>query len=138
MSSTTSTTSTAGTVRSRLTTKQKVGLAIAGLYSLGNIPSFLVGEPPPGEEGPPLAIVVIGSILGVIGLVAAVMAWRGNRVALRVCAGAIIVMTLTGLPAFFVDVPMAIKALVGVSVVLTVVAVVLMFSGDRRPAAVVD
>ena len=49
-----------------------------------------------------------------------------------------IVMTLTGLPAFFVDVPMFIKALVGFSVVLTVVAVVLMFSGDRRPAPVTD
>ncbi len=47
-------------------------------------------------------------------LVAAILAWRGNRPALRVGAGAMIVMTLTGLPAFFVDVPMAIKALVGV------------------------
>ena len=53
-------------------------------------------------------------------------------------AGAIIVITLTSLPAFFVDVPMWVKVLVGVSVVWTVVAVVLMFSGDRRPAAVVD
>ena len=69
---------------------------------------------------------------------AAVLAWRGNRPALRVAAGAIIVMTLTGLPAFFVDVPMFIKALVGFSVVLTVVAVVLMFSGDRRPSPVTD
>ena len=80
----------------------------------------------------------MGSVLGVVGLVAAILAWRGNRVALRVAAGAIIVITLTGLPAFFVDVPMAIKALVGFSVVLTVVAVVLMFSGDRRPAPVTD
>ena len=43
-----------------------------------------------------------------------------------------IVMTLTGLPAFFVDVPMFVKALVGFSVVLTVVAVVL--DVLRRPA----
>ena len=66
------------------------------------------------------------------------MAWRGNRVALRVAAGSIIILTLTGLPAFFVDVPMFVKALVGFSVVLTVVAVVLLFSGDRRPAPVTD
>ena len=66
------------------------------------------------------------------------MAWRGNSLALRVAAGAIIIATLTGLPAFFVDVPMFIKALVGLSVVLTVVAVVLMFSGDRRPASITD
>lgn len=120
----------------RPTTKQKVGLVICGLYSAANIPSAFVPTPD-GEEGPPLAVLVIGSILGVVGLVTTVMAWRGNRVALRVAAGCIIVMTLTGLPAFFVDVPMAIKALVGISIVVTVLAVVLMFSG-RRPEPVTD
>lgn len=119
------------------TTKQKVGLVIAGLYSLANIPSFLTG-PDAGEVGPPMAILVVGSVLGAIGLVAVVMAWRGNRVAMRVAAGAIIVTTLTGLPAFFVDVPMFIKALVAVSVLLTVLAVVLMFSSDRRSAPISD
>ncbi len=124
-------------VRSHTTTKQKVGIAIAGVYSVANIPSFLEA-PDPGVEGPPMAILVVGSVLGVIGLVAAVMAWRGNKVALRVAAGAIIVATLTGLPAFFVDVPMFVKALVGLSVLITVLAVVLMFSSDQRPAPVAD
>ena len=123
--------------RGLTTTRQKVGLAIAGLYSLANIPGFL-GAPDPGQEGPPMAILVVGSVLGVIGLVAVVMAWRGNSVALRVAAGAIIVITLTGLPAFFVDVPMFIKALVGFSVLLTLLAVVLILSGDRRPAQISD
>jgi hypothetical protein len=121
-----------------ITGKQKVGLVLAGIYSFAQIPGVLAGSPDPGEEGPPLAILVVGAILGVIGLVAAVLAWRGQRVALRVCAGAVIVCTLTGLPAFFVDVPMAIKALVGFSVVLTVVIVVLMFSGDRRSTSISD
>lgn len=120
----------------QFTGKQRVGLVICGLYSLANIPSVLFSTPD-GQEGPPLSILVIGTILGVIGLVTTVMAWRGNRVAVRVAAGCIIILTLTGLPAFFVDVPMAIKALVAFSVVLTVFAVVLMFSG-RRPAAVTD
>ena len=119
------------------TTRQKVGLVVCMLYCLTNIPSVLFPAPD-GEEGPPLAILVVGSVLGVVGLVAAVLAWRGNRVALRVAAGAMIVITLTGLPAFFVDVPMGIKALVGFSVVLTMLAVVLMFSTDRRPAPVTD
>ena len=119
------------------TTKQKVGLVLCGLYCFTNIASVLFPAPE-GEDGPPMGILVIGSILGVVGLVAAVMAWRGNRVALRIAAGAMIVITLTGLPAFFVDVPMAVKALVGFSVVLTVAAVVLMFSGDRRPTSITD
>ena len=123
--------------RSLTTTKQKVGLAIAGFFSLANIPSFLTA-PDDGQVGPPLPVLVLGSVLGVIGLIAVVMAWRGNRVALRVAAGAIIVSTLTGLPAFFVDVPMWVKALVAFSVLLTVLAVVLMFSGDRRPAPISD
>lgn len=123
--------------RSLTTTKQKVGLAVAGLYSLANIPGFL-GAPDPGQEGPPMAILIVGSVLGVVGLAAVVMAWRGNRAALRVAAGAIIVITLTGLPAFFVDVPMFIKALVAFSVLLTVLAVVLMFSGERRPTPISD
>jgi hypothetical protein len=122
--------------RSSLSTKQRVGLVICAIYSLINIPSVLF-QTPDGEEGPPVAILAVSSILGVIGLVTALMAWRGNRVALRVAAGAIIVLTLTGLPAFFVDVPMVVKALVGLSVVITVVAVVLMFSG-RRPATLSD
>jgi hypothetical protein len=123
--------------RSATNTKQKVGLVLCGLYSLSSIPSFLEQQPD-GEEGPPMAILVVGSILGVIGLVATVMAWRGNRVALRVAAGAIIIETLTGLPAFFVDVPMFVKALVGLSVVMTLAAVVLMFSVDRRSASITD
>ena len=123
--------------RARVTGKQKAGLVICLIFGLGNIPSVLTPTPD-GEEGPPMAILVIGSILGVVALVAAILAWRGSRLAMRIGAGAIIVMTLTGLPAFFVDVPMFVKALVAASVVLTVVAVVLMFSGDRRPAPVVD
>jgi hypothetical protein len=136
-SSTSTSGSTAARTRARVTTTQKAGLVLCGLYSLTNVPSFLEA-PPDGEEGPPLAILVVGSILGVIGLVATVMAWRGNRVALRVAAGSIILVTLTGLPAFFVDVPMWVKALVAVCVMLTVLAVVLMFSGDRRRASVLD
>jgi hypothetical protein len=133
--STSASTTPAGT---GTTTRQKVGLVLAALYGLSNIPGFLQGDPAPGEEGPPMAILVVGSVLGLIALVAAVVAWRGNRVALRLAAGSMILITLTGLPAFFVDVPMWVKALVGASVLLTVVAVVLMFSGDRRPATVVD
>lgn len=132
-----SSTSAGAPPRNRITGKQKAGLVLCMVYGLANIPSFLTPTPD-GEEGPPLAILVIGSILGVVALVSAILAWRGNRPALRVGAGAMIVMTLTGLPAFFVDVPMFVKALVGFSVVLTVVAVVLMFSGDRRPAPVTD
>ena len=47
------------------------------------------------------------------------LAWRGNRAALRVVAGSLMNL-LTALPAFFVDVPAWIKLAVGVSVLLSV------------------
>jgi hypothetical protein len=133
-SSSTSTTTTAA--ETQLTTKQRVGLALCGVYSLVNLPSAFTPAPDGAGDAPPLGILVICSVLGLVGVICTVLAWRGNMVALRVAAGAIIVITLTGLPAFFVDVPMWVKALVGSSVLITVLAVALMFSGRRH--AVVD
>jgi hypothetical protein len=116
-------------------TRQKVGLVLAGIYSLVNIPSALFPTPD-GEEGPPFFILALGTALGVVGLVAVVAAWRGHAIANRVAAGAIIVTTLTALPAFFVSgIPAAIRILVGVTVVWTVATVYLMFSPSRPSAA---
>jgi hypothetical protein len=120
-----------------LTTRQKAGLVLCGLYSLANIPGAFTPQPDGAGDAPPLGILVVCSVLGVVGVVCSVLAWRGNRVALRVAAGAIIVITLTALPAFFVDVPTWVRALVGASVLITVAAVALMFSG-RRPGPVLD
>lgn len=118
--------------------RQKVGLVLAGLYSALNILGVLFPTPD-GQDGPPIGILIIDSVLGLAGLVAVIVTWRtGNRAALRAAAGAIIIMTLTALPAFFVDVPAGIKLLVGVSVLLTIAAVVLMFSPGRHPTPVLD
>ena len=115
-------------------TRQKVGFVLAGMLSVGNIASVLTPTPD-GQEGAPMLILVIDALLGVVGLVAIVGAWRtGNRAAIRVAAGSVIVAMLTGLPAFFVDVPVAIKALTGVGVLVTIAAVVLMLSPSRQPA----
>ena len=118
--------------------RQKVGLVLAGLYSALNILGVLFPTPD-GQDGPPIGILIIDAVLGLVGLVAVIITWRtGNRAALRVAAGAIIIMTLTALPAFFVDVPAGIKLLVGVAVLLTIAAVVLMFSPGRRSTPVLD
>ena len=117
------------------TTKNKVGLGLAVFYGVTNIPSFLEAAGP-GEVGPPLAIMIVSSILGIVAAVAGVFAWRnGSRSAARLTAASVIIITLTSLPAFFVDVPAAVKALVAVSVILTVAIIVLMFSPAKRSAA---
>jgi hypothetical protein len=123
---------------SPISTRQKVGLVLAGVMSVINIPSVFFPAPD-GDEGPPLAVLAVNSVLGIIGLVAVVIAWRsGNKAAIRVAAGTLILNAITSLPAFFVDVPAGLKAVVGVSVLVTVATVVLMFSPARRPAPVLD
>ena len=121
-----------------LSTKNKVGLVIAGL--LGVVDSFSVLTPTPdGEVGPPFGILVLGSILGVITLIAVVVGWtKANRAAIRVAAGARIVSVLTALPAFFVDVPAALQALVGFFVIVTIACVAMMLTPAREPVAVSD
>ena len=120
-----------------VTGRQKTGLVLAALISVANIP-WVFSPTPDGQEGPPYAVLLVGAILGVVGLVAAVTAWRGNGTALRVCAGALIVNLLMTLPAFFVDVPAWIKAASAFFTLLTIAAVVLMFSTSRRPVPVTD
>lgn len=121
-----------------LSTKNKVGLVIAGLLGLADIPAVLMPTPE-GEVGPPFGILVVGSICGVITVVAVVIAWRkANRGAIRVAAGARIVSMLTALPAFFVDVPAGLKLVVTALVVLTVISVVLMLSPARQTSPVTD
>jgi hypothetical protein len=119
-------------------TRQKVGLVLAGLLSAGNIPSVLVPTSD-GQEGPPMAILAVDTLLGIVGLVAVVIAWRsGSQAAFRVAAGALIVAALTAVPAFFVDVPAGIKLLSAVFALVTILAVVLLFSPARQPVSVLD
>ncbi len=121
-----------------LNTRNKIGLAIAGLISLTNIPSVFEAQPK-GEVGPPMVVLYADTALGIVGLVAVVIAWRsGNRTALRVLAACLVISLVTALPALFVDVPAFIKVLVAVATVVTLAALVLMFSGDRHRAPVVD
>ena len=121
-----------------LTTKNKVGLALAGLLGVLDLPSFLEA-PADGEVGPPLGILILGSICGVITIVAVIIAWRSTSgAAIRVVAGARIVSMLTALPAFFMDVEAFIKVLVTVFVIVTLTSLVLMFSPARRSTAVMD
>jgi hypothetical protein len=117
-----------------VSTRQKVGLVLAALINLTAIPSVLFPTPD-GDEGPPMAVLVVTTILGLIGLVAVVLAWRGNKLALRVAAASLIVQALLAIPAFFADIPAGIKLAAGASVLVTIIAVVLMFSPARRPAA---
>jgi hypothetical protein len=127
------TTATTDTSTTTWSTKNKVGLGLALFYALVNLPSAVLPAPEGAEDGPPMAILVVCSLLAAVALVAGVMAWRsGSRPAARLTAASLIIITLTSLPAFFVDVPAGIKILVAAGVVLTVVFTVLIFSPGKR------
>lgn len=122
--------------------RNRAGLIITFLIGVTNLPSVLApsGDNADGStDGPPFAINLLDTILGVVLVVACAMAWRnGNRAFVRVAAGTAILAALTAVPAFFVDVSSGIKVLVGIAVVVTFVAVVLMLSPERRNPAVLD
>ncbi|QBF46751.1 hypothetical protein [Janibacter limosus] len=112
-----------------------MGVVIAGLLGAGSIPSVL-SPSPDGETGPPLVVLAVDSLLGLVVLVAAIIAWRsGSRGAIRVVAGSSIIIAITALPALFVDVPPWVKVMVAGVTLATIVSVVLMMSPSPRPAA---
>lgn len=117
-----------------LSRANRIGLVLAGLLGLFDLVSLLTTPAPgPGEEGPPVEVLVACTVLGAITLVGVVWAWRtGSRVAARVVAGSRILSAITSLPAFFVEgVPPAFVGLAAAGVLLTVVAVGLLLSRPR-------
>jgi hypothetical protein len=118
-----------------ISTRNKAGFVLASLLSLPNLVGPL-SPTPEGEAGPPMLVLVLGSVLGLVTIGAVVLAWtRGNRSAVRVAAAAIIVGAVTALPAFFVpDVPAGLRVMAAVSVLVAIIAVVLMLT-PARPAA---
>ncbi len=123
-----------------LTGRNRVGLIITFLIGVANLPSVVTPTPNGDEgDGPPFGVLVMGSICGAIMVAACWIAWRsGKRGAIRLAAGVSILQALSAVPAFFVDVPAAVKVLVGVLVVATFVGVVLMLSPERRNPALAD
>jgi hypothetical protein len=122
-----------------LTTKNKVGLVIAFILGVIDIPGPLLFAPPEGEVGPPMGVLILASICGIVTVVAVVMAWRSASAgAIRAAAGSRIVSMLTSLPAFFVDVDAVIKVVAAVFVLVTIASVVLMLSSARRAVTATD
>ncbi len=121
-----------------LTLRNKIGLVLAGLLAASDVLSILAPTPD-GEEGPPFAVLVLATVLGVVTLAAIVPAWRtGNRTALRVVAGTRILSALVSVPAFFVDIPPGLRALAAAGFALTVICVVLVLAPTNRRALVTD
>ena len=118
---------------SPLSTRLRIGLGIAAVLGLLDCASLLFPPTEPGQVGPPVGILVVGTLLGVVTLAAVLVAWRsGRRAAVWVVALTRIVSVLLALPAFVFGAPAEVQQLVAVFVVISIVAVALMLAPERR------
>ncbi len=100
---------------------QRVGLAVLGLLSLADVVEPLVTD----GKTPPMGIALVDSALGVVSLIALVLAVRGSRRGLLTVVGLRLLSALTTVPAFFVSaVPTPVVAISAALVALTIAAVV--------------
>jgi hypothetical protein len=117
----------------------KAGLVLAFLLGLADMTGPFVPPDRYALGGPPYPVLLLGAVLGLITIVAGVVAWRtAKRGAVRLAAGARIISMILALPAFFVGTPAWLKVLVGVIVILTVAIVVMVLTPARRPVPVTD
>jgi Na+-translocating ferredoxin:NAD+ oxidoreductase RnfE subunit len=138
MSTTTgSTTSPTGT-RTGLSLKNTIGLGLCGLLGLADMTSIaLIGRQNPDEPGPPAAVLVFAAVMGVVTVLAVIYTWRTRgRIGARIVAGSRVLSALTALPAFFVDdVSPGLVVGAGAGVLVTLVAIWLVLSGNDREGA---
>ena len=107
----------------------RAGLIVAFVLGLLDIIFTFV---PVGSGGPPLFILVIGLLLGLITCVCVALVWRstasGSAVGHR---GHPHLSSLSAIPAFGADIPSWIKVLVAVQIVVTLVDLVLLLQPNR-------
>jgi hypothetical protein len=106
------------------------GVVLLGILSVIELTGPLTTD----GQHPPMIIALIGSVLGLISVVLAVLAWRGRMAAAVGLCVLRVLSALTALPAFWVTgVPGPVVAVAGTSIMLTIVGVVLTLAGLRRP-----
>lgn len=105
------------------------GYAILGLLGLSDALGLILTN---GDNGPPLAINIIGTVLGLATLVAIFAVFRARRQGAVVPRNMVMTVVvaralsaLLGIPAFFADIPGGVKVFVAVGIALTVVGLAL-------------
>ena len=106
---------------------RSVGLGLLGLLSLADLTLPLASD----GKHPPMAVAVVGAVIGLVSLVLVGYAYRGSSRAVAPLVVLRVLSALTAVPAFFApDVPAGIQVLVGVFCGLTLAGVALVV----RPA----
>jgi uncharacterized membrane protein len=114
-----------------MTRSFRAGLVLLGVLSLADLAGPLTTD----GDHPPMWVALVGAALGVASLACVIAAWRGSGRAVLPLVVLRLVSALTAVPAFFVDVPDGIVALVVVLIAATLTGVALV-SGSRARTAV--
>jgi hypothetical protein len=107
----------------------RVGLVVLGVLSALDLFTPLLTD----GEHPPMAVALAGSVIGLVGLVLLVPAWRGSARAAVALIALRLLSAVTAVPAFFADGVPAVAVLAAAGgIAVTVVGVVLVLAGLRR------
>lgn len=102
-------------------------LLLLGLLSVVDVVSLPLGD----GKHPPLPVLVLGAVLGVLSLVLVVRVWRDPQASVRWLVVARVLSALTAVPAFLVSgVPTGAKVFAGVFMGLTALGIALV---SRQP-----
>ena len=115
---------------SRWSSTNKAGLVLLALAAVAN----LVPITPKDEPGPPMMVLIAAAVLGLIALIAVVVAWRnGSKKAVLVAVSVSIINALLAVPAFFEPgIPTWLRTLAGVFIAWTAAAVALTLAPNRN------
>ena len=112
----------------------RIGLVLCAVLAVVDVLSVGAAG---ADDGPPVAVVAIGFVLGLVTLVGVWLAWRGDERGFMTVVVSRVLSALLGIPGFFVEeAPDWVPAAVGIFLVLTIVALWLLYSGRRRPASI--
>ena len=111
------------------TTNLKFGLAICGLLAVADVAGLAATGV---DDAPPVAVIAIGAVLGVITLGALRYAWRQVPGGLWAVIASRAVSAPFALPPFFIDVPTYIRVGCAVTIVLAVLGIGLVLPYARR------
>ncbi len=113
-----------------LSTKNRLGLGLAGVLGVLDIASYFLTPDPSGDmPGPPDSIVLLDVALGIITVIAVVLALRNSsKVSIGTTITARVISALTAVPAYFVGVTTSILAMVTAFIAATIVSTWLILS----------
>ncbi|MFP5346111.1 MAG: hypothetical protein ACLGIA_03660 [Actinomycetes bacterium] len=118
--------------------RRRAGFVLGMILGLSNLVSIVgpSGEAESGAPaGPPMAVIVVDMVCGVLVIALLALAWRtGRRSLVRAAAVLMILAALSAVPAFFAGVPAPVQILAAAYILATLVSVVLMFAPVREPA----